>query len=80
MTVEQLTQFIGWCSILNLTLLLFSTFIVISCSTWIRKIHASLFDLKEQDLSNSYFRYLAIYKILIITFNLVPYISLRLIA
>jgi len=45
----------------------------------IGSIHASMFKLEQEDLSKAYFRYLANYKILVIVFNLVPYLALRII-
>jgi hypothetical protein len=43
----------------------------------ISKIHGSMFDLDDTDLSRAYFQYLAQYKILIFVFNLMPYLALR---
>ncbi|MEP3046057.1 MAG: DUF6868 family protein [Roseibium sp.] len=80
MTLDQLTHFLGWCSLPNITILLFSTVFLYAFSEPVQKIHSRLFDLEESSLPRIYFKYLAGYKILIIVFNLVPYISLRIIA
>lgn len=77
MSLEQLTSFLGWCTVLNIGLLLFSTAFLAGFSAQVSEIHARLFKLKSDELASTYFRYLAGYKILIIMFNLVPYLALR---
>ncbi len=80
MTVEQLTAFFGWCTLLNVAVLAFSTISVILLRKFISPIHAKMFALEEASLPMIYFRYLAYYKIAIMVFNLAPYLALRIIA
>ncbi|MEP3428733.1 MAG: DUF6868 family protein [Roseibium sp.] len=80
MTLDHLTHFLAWCTLINIALLLFSTVCLYAFSEQVRKIHSKLFDIDENKLPGIYFKYLAAYKILIIVFNLVPYIALRIIA
>ncbi len=77
MTIEQITQLLGWCTAINLGLLIFSSIFVILLRVPIMKIHAKMFPLSEEDLARAYFQYLAQYKILILVFNLAPYLALR---
>jgi len=42
-------------------------------------MHGGMFNLNKEDLGRAYFGYIALYKILIIVFNLVPYIVLKII-
>ncbi len=46
----------------------------------IKRLHAAMFNLSEEDVSRAYFRYFAHYKLLIVVFNLAPYIALRIVA
>lgn len=80
MTLEQMTQFFGWCAILNIAMLAIAAAIVIWQQKWILKIHSGMFGVPKQDLSIVYFKYLAYYKIAILVFNLAPYFALRIIA
>ena len=77
MTTETLTELLGWASIINIAILLFSTVLLIAMRRTISKVHASLFGLDEKDLGRAYFQYLAQYKIAIIVLNITPYIALK---
>ena len=80
MTIETLTELLGWVSIINIAILLFSTLALIAMRGVITKIHSSLFGLDEKDLGRAYFQYLAQYKIAIIVLNITPYLALKIIA
>jgi hypothetical protein len=77
--MENLIAFFGWCSVLNILLLSISAFFVFFLKSYISKIHSILFDISRDDIYKSYFQYLAFYKILIIVFNIIPYIALKII-
>ncbi|MFQ5682979.1 MAG: DUF6868 family protein [Candidatus Binatia bacterium] len=80
MTTASLTELLGWASVINIALLLFTTIIVIAMRGTISRIHSSLFGLDEKDLGRAYFQYIAQYKIAIIVLNIAPYIALKIMA
>ncbi|KUJ73025.1 hypothetical protein AVO41_00295 [Thiomicrospira sp. WB1] len=80
MTMETLTEFFGWASVINVAILLLSTLSVIAFRGAITGLHARLFGLDETDLGRAYFQYLAQYKIAIIVLNIAPYFALKLMA
>ena len=78
MTIEILTAFFGWMSVVNIILFLFAVLV-----TWIFKgigqsMHASMFGLNKDELPMEWYRYLGNYKIAIIMLNIAPYLALRL--
>ena len=75
-SLESLQQFLGWCSVINISLLAISSVLVIAFRSTITELHSSMFNLEERDLSAAYFHYLAQYKLLTIIFNIVPYLAL----
>jgi len=77
MTMESLTEFLGWCSVLNIGLLLASTLSVIVGHERLASIHAKLLHMERPDLIRGYFQYLANYKIVVLVFNVIPYIALK---
>ena len=79
MTVNILREVLGWCAVINIGLLIFSTIFVVFLRGPISRIHAKMFNLNEGDISLAYFRYLAQYKIAIIVFNIIPYFALRIV-
>lgn len=80
MTVETLTEILGWATIINIAILLLTTLGLIAMRGTITGIHSRLFGLDEKDLGRAYFQYLAQYKIAIIVLNIAPYIALRITA
>jgi hypothetical protein len=79
-TVESIREVLGWCSAINMGVLVLSAIMLMLFRTAISRIHARMFGLNDADLSRAYFQFLAQYKIAIIVFNLVPYIALRIMA
>lgn len=75
--VEAITEFLGWCSVINIGLGLFSLIFITFLRDTILRIHSKMFNLDERDLSRAYFQFLGQYKIATIVFNVVPYIVLR---
>ena len=79
-SIETLTEFLGWCAVINIGLLSISAIMLMSMRGWIINIHAKMTGVSEAELPRLYLDYLGNYKVLIIVFNLVPYISLKIMA
>lgn len=79
-SVQTVSAVLGWCTVLNMGMLMFASVLLIVLGRPIKRIHARMFDLPDEDLSRAYFQYLAQYKIAIFVFNLAPYVALRLAA
>ena len=79
LNIEQLAAFFGWCSVINMGLLIFSTLMIIVFKGPISAIHSRLMSLEKDKLPNLYMHYLAYYKIAIIMLNITPYLALKLI-
>ena len=79
-TMEQLTEFLGWSTVINFGLLMVTSIMLMLVRKPVARIHAKMFGLTEADCALEYFRYLASYKIAVIVLSLVPYISLKLMA
>lgn len=80
MSVVQLTEFLGWCTLINVVLLGLTAISVIALKGTISKIHAAMFDVDAAALPATYFTYLADFKIAVLVLNVVPYIALRMMA
>ena len=79
-SLEAVTTFFGWTTVVNFALLLVSSITVIVARGSISRIHGRMFGLESVDLSRAYFQYIAQYKIAIIVFILTPYVALKLMA
>ena len=80
MTIDTLTTFLGWCSIINIGVLLFSTLMMIVVRDFAIKLHSSLFGVNAEELPLIYLQYLGNFKVAIIILNIVPYIALKVMA
>ena len=79
-SLETLTTFFGWTTVINFVLLGVSSIMVIAMRGSISRMHGQMFGLESADLSRAYFQYIAQYKIAIIVFSLTPYAALKLMA
>jgi len=79
-SIETIREFLGWCSVINIGMLFISTIMLTIMRSWVVKIHAGTTGVSEAELPRIYIEFLGNYKILIIVFNVVPYLSLRLMA
>ena len=80
MTIDILTTFFGWCTVLNFALLTASTCALVAARRPVTRFHAKLMGVDEAALPAAYFQYLAQYKIVTLTLNLVPYVALKIMA
>ena len=77
-SLDVVTTFFGWTTVINFVLLAVSTIAVIAMRGSISRLHGKMFGLEPVDLSRAYFQYIAQYKIAIIVFSLTPYVALKL--
>lgn len=80
MNIDQLTDFFKWMTIINISILLISTLLVYLLKDFIYKFHGKIFNLTAEQLSVVIYGYLGVFKLLVIVFNLVPYLTLLLIS
>lgn len=78
MTLNTLTALFGWMSVINVGLLVFSSVMLLLFKAPIIRLHRAVTGLREDTLAQAYLYFLSIFKLLIIVFNLVPYIALKL--
>jgi len=76
-SIDSLAEFFGWCTLINVGLLMLTFLFITAARPLIVGLHSKLFGIAEAELPAAYLQYLAIYKIGIILLNLVPYIALK---
>ena len=80
MTLEILTQWIGWCAVLNTGILFVSSLVLVAFKKPLAIWQSQLFGIDPADLLRLYAQYLSQYKIAVLIFNIVPYCALKIIA
>ena len=77
MTITELTEILGWASLINIGYLLLATIVVTLFKKTITAIHKKIFSLNEDQLSSQYFVFLSNYKIVTLVFFVAPYLALK---
>jgi len=65
--------------VINVGLLIFSWLMLLVARDFIYRIHGRMFRLPEEKIASSWYKSMAFYKILILVFNVIPYVALRII-
>ena len=76
-TLSQLTELLGWASIINFSFLTLTTISIVFMREKISSIQSKMFGIKKEEISPIYFNYLANYKTLTLIFCVAPYLSLK---
>ena len=76
MNIELTRDFLLWCTVINYGVLLFWVIVFVNAHDWIHRLHGRWFRLPIEQFDAIHYTGMAIYKISIFLFNLVPYIAL----
>lgn len=77
MTIPQLTELLGWASVINIAYLMLVTMILAFKPDAIAAIHSQIFKVDKSALSPMYFNFLSLYKVMTLVFIVSPYIALK---
>jgi len=76
MDISTLTNFFMWCVIINGGMYVLSVLACITMSDFMFSLHGKWFNIKREFFNMVLYSYIALYKILLIIFCVVPYIAL----
>lgn len=79
MDLSSLQNFLLWCLLINLGIYIFSAVCVMAMRRFMAGLHSKLFGISDDTASMVIYQYLGAYKLLLIVFNLVPWIAVQLI-
>ncbi len=79
MTIEITRDFLGWCSVINMGLLLWWFLFFTLVHDLVYRIHSKWFKLSVERFDAIHYAGMAFFKISIILFNIVPYLALRIV-
>ena len=77
MIIATLTAFFGWMTVIHFAVLVFAAVMMFGLGNWATGLHARMFDLKQDDVRQTYYNWLGAYKLLIFVFALVPWLALK---
>ena len=76
-TLSQLTELLGWASVINIGYLFLASIILMLMSGTVSSIHSKMFNIDEKELRSKYFDFFSSYKIVTVVFMVAPYIALK---
>jgi len=78
MNAETLKRTHAWCAVINYVILILWFVVFFSAHDWLHDLHSRFgFRLSNEQFDMAHYLGMAIYKIGIMMFNLVPYLALR---
>jgi len=79
MEAGTLRDFLKWCAIINVILLLFSSLMLMALGDFIYAVHGQFFHMTKETFNVVIYSLLGGYKILILLFNFIPYVALQIV-
>jgi hypothetical protein len=79
MSIQKVTSFFMWCTIINGVLLCLSLIIGVPGLDWAYPAQGKLFQVSREFFNMAYYSFLGLYKIIWIVFNVVPYMAMLII-
>ena len=79
MDIQMLTKFFMWCTILNFGFLMFSFLFLAFACDFVYKIHSKWFPMPRETFNVVIYSFLGMYKIVWLMFNVVPWVTLKII-
>ena len=76
MNIDMLRAFFMWCTIINAALLVLSFLISACAGDWVFRMHSKWYPISREAFHVAIYAFVGCYKMVVITFNLVPYLAL----
>jgi hypothetical protein len=77
LTIENGRKFLGWCSVINIGLLIYWILVLTLGNEFVFQIHTSWFDIPHDRFDEIHYSMMGYFKLAIILFNVTPYLVLR---
>ena len=79
MGLSDLTAVFGWMLVINLVIYTWAALWIIFARDWVSNMQARIMGVRAEDWTGYYIDYLSRYKLMLIVFNLAPYLALRIV-
>jgi len=80
MNLDLLRRVLGWCTIINYGVLLLWFLVFRFAHDWIYRLHGQWFPMPVEQFNTLHYGAMAVYKIGVLLFNLVPYVALLIVS
>jgi hypothetical protein len=79
MTLEAIRSMLAWCAVINYGILLWWFLFFVLAHDWTYRVHSKWFPIPVDRFDAVHYAGIAFFKLLILVFNLTPYLALRII-
>ena len=79
MTFETIRSVLAWCSVINLGLLIWWVLFIRLFHDWTFRFHKKWVPISEEQFDALHYAGMALFKMGILLFNLVPYLAMRIV-
>jgi len=79
MTLEEIRSALAWCTVINFGILLWWFLFISLAHDWTYRMHRKFYNITVDKFDAIHYAAIAFFKILVLTFNLVPYLALRIV-
>ena len=79
MTLEMIRDVLAWCSVINIGLLVIWFLFFMLAHDFMHRFHGKWFKLSEESFDAIHYGGIGFFKIVILVFNIVPYLALRIV-
>ena len=80
MTLEVLQSILGWCTVINVSMLVFWFLFFALAHDFMYEFHRKLFNLTSEKFDAIHYSGMAMYKLFIVVFNISPYLAICFVA
>ena len=79
MTLETVRAVLAWCTVINLGLFIWWFLFFALAHDWMYRLHARWFKITVEKFDTLHYAGMALFKMAILLFNLVPYLAMRIV-
>lgn len=79
MTLETVRAVLAWCTVINLGLFIWWFLFFALAHDWMYRLHGRWFKITVEKFDSLHYAGMALFKMAILLFNLVPYLAMRIV-
>jgi hypothetical protein len=79
MTLETVRAVLAWCTVINLILFIWWFLFFALAHDWMYRLHGRWFKMSVEKFDTLHYAGMALFKMAILLFNLVPYLAMRIV-
>ncbi len=79
MTVDILRGVLGWCTVINMGMLIWWVLFLTFAHDFVYRMHSKWFKISMETFDTIHYAGIAFFKIAILVFNVIPYFALRIV-